>query len=65
MSAMLISSAATFFATFPRSIDQIQGGYTALLRAAENGHIDCVRLLIERGANKEAKTSVRCAMHDL
>ncbi len=39
-----------------------QGGFTALLRAASNGHTDCVRLLIERGADKEAKTSVRFVM---
>ncbi len=60
MSAILISYAATFLLRF-----RVQGGYTALLRAAENGHTDCVRLLIERGANKEAKTSVRCVMHDI
>jgi hypothetical protein len=39
-----------------------QGGFTALLRAASNGHTDCVRSLIERGADKEAKTSVRFVM---
>jgi ankyrin repeat protein len=36
-----------------------QGGYTALMWAAGNGHADCVRLLIDAGADKEAKDHVR------
>ncbi len=36
-----------------------QGGYTALICAAIHGHADCVSLLIDAGANKEAKTNVR------
>jgi ankyrin repeat protein len=36
-----------------------QNGYTALMLAAENGHIDCVRLLVDAGAGKEAKSTVR------
>ena len=29
--------------------------FTVLMRAAEKGHTDCVRLLIDGGAKKEAK----------
>ena len=36
-----------------------QLGFTALIRAAECGHVDCVRLLIDAGADKEAKNEVR------
>ena len=37
----------------------IQTGRTALLAAAEAGHTDCVRLLLEAGADTEAKDKVR------
>ena len=37
---------------------QAQDGYTALIRAGREGHLDCVRLLIESGADKEAKHEV-------
>ena len=36
-----------------------QTGRTALIEAAASGRADCVRLLIEAGADKEAKTNVR------
>ncbi len=36
-----------------------QDGCTALLRAAESGHADCVRLLLDAGADKNAKNRVR------
>ncbi len=36
-----------------------QSGYTALIRATENGHVDCVRLLLDAGADKNAKDVVR------
>jgi hypothetical protein len=29
------------------------------MRAADNGHADCVRLLIDAGADKDAKDNVR------
>ena len=32
---------------------------TALICAAENGHSNCVRLLLDAGADKEAKDVVR------
>jgi hypothetical protein len=35
-----------------------QDGRTALMRAANNGHADCVRLLLDAGANKNAKDRV-------
>lgn len=36
-----------------------QDGCTPLLRAAQNGQLEVVRLLLERGADKEAKDKVR------
>jgi ankyrin repeat protein len=36
-----------------------QGGWTALILAAWNGHADCVRLLIDAGAGKDARNNVR------
>ncbi len=40
-------------------IGTLQYGSTALIWAAEKGFVDCVRLLIDAGANKDAKGSVR------
>ena len=37
----------------------LQDGSTALICSALCGHADCVRLLLDSGASKEAKTSVR------
>ncbi len=39
-----------------------QRGYTGLHRAALNGHTDCLRLLMEAGANKDASDQV-CVQH--
>jgi ankyrin repeat protein len=36
-----------------------QYGKTALMLAAEDGHADCVLLLIDAGADTEARTPVR------
>jgi hypothetical protein len=36
-----------------------QIGMTVLMCAADHGHADCARLLIDIGADKEAKTTVR------
>jgi hypothetical protein len=36
-----------------------QCGETALMCAAENGRTDCARLLLDAGADKEAKQIVR------
>jgi hypothetical protein len=36
-----------------------QGGWTALIWAAWNGRADCVRLLIDAGADMETKNHVR------
>ena len=38
---------------------QTQGGSTALIRAAHEGRTDCVRLLLEAGAEKDAQNYVR------
>jgi hypothetical protein len=35
--------------------------FTALIRAAQAGHADCVRLLLDVGADKDAKEYVRAA----
>ena len=40
-----------------------QDGSTALIRAAAKGHPECVRLLLEAGADTEAKICVRSMMH--
>jgi hypothetical protein len=34
-------------------MSKTQCGSTALIRAAENGHTECVRLLLAGGANKD------------
>ena len=36
----------------------IQEGYTALIRAADNGKTECVRLLLDGGADENANTEV-------
>ena len=36
-----------------------QYGYTVLILAADHGHADCVRLLLDAGADKNAKGNVR------
>ena len=42
-----------------RLIADSQGGRTALMYAASHGNADCVRLLIDAGADKEVKGNVR------
>ena len=39
-------------------VSYYQYGYTALHWAAQNGHIEVVRLLLDRGANIEARNVV-------
>ncbi len=39
-----------------------QGRRTALTRAAERGRVECVRLLIDAGADKDATTNVRVGL---
>ena len=36
----------------------VQAGWTALIAAAQEGHCDVVRLLLDRGSDLEAKNSV-------
>ena len=38
-----------------------QGRWTALIYAAAEGHADCVRLLLDAGADKDAKDQVRAS----
>jgi hypothetical protein len=42
-----------------KSRDRIQGGPTALIDAAYRGRANYVQLLLEHGADKEAKNNVR------
>jgi hypothetical protein len=55
------AAAASVSAAALRRCGCAQDGYTPLHWAADNGHVACVALLVERGANKDAKTNVRCA----
>jgi hypothetical protein len=41
---------------------KIQGGFTALIQAAYNGHAECVFQLLECGADPDAKSNVRWKM---
>ena len=43
----------------PHTHARAQGGKTALMRAASIGRADCVRLLLDAGADKEARNDVR------
>jgi hypothetical protein len=47
--------------TFGISRARGQFGYTALMKAAEKGHADFARLLLDAGADTEAKTNVRAS----
>jgi ankyrin repeat protein len=40
-------------------VHHTQGGWTALIRAAECGQTECVRLLLVNGADKEIANDVR------
>ncbi len=39
-----------------------QHGSTALMYASQGGHLDCVRLLVDAGADKDAEDNVRDAI---
>ena len=52
----------------PLSLVQLtmfQNGYTALILAAERGKLSCLELLVEKGADLNAKNNVRdeCGAH--
>eukprot|EP01036_Dinobryon_divergens_P031324 gene31324-40699_t len=40
-----------------RAIDLQAGGYTALMRAASHGYVEVVEVLLEKGADRDARTS--------
>jgi ankyrin repeat protein len=44
---------------------QAQNRYSALMLAAKNGHSDSVRLLVESGADTDARCSVRATIVSL
>ncbi len=45
-----------------RARARAQFGQTALILAAGEGHVNCVRLLLDAGADKEAKNVVRAML---
>ncbi len=57
------SSGAFSCASFGRGhmFGRAQWGWTALIVAAEKGRADCARLLLDAGADKEAKDKVRAS----
>jgi ankyrin repeat protein len=46
-----------------RCVGRAQSGKTPLHNAAQNGHASVITLLLECGADKEAKNDVRRAAH--
>ena len=46
-------------------LSKLQYGFTALMCAAEYGRAECVRLLIDAGADKDAKGDVRGSVASL
>jgi ankyrin repeat protein len=55
------AAAASLSAAALRRCGCAQNGMTPLHWAAFKGKVACVALLVERGANKDAKNDVRCA----
>ncbi len=49
--------------TFAALIPRVQDGCTALMHAAAKGHTECVRLLLDDGADKNAQSNVRDLSH--
>ena len=46
-------------------VTMFQNGFTALMNAAAGGHLSCLELLVEKGADLNAKDNVRdeCGGH--
>ena len=53
------TGAASFDTTVLHCTDLQVGDWTPLNHAARNGRLECVRLLLEKGADTEAKEKVR------
>ena len=57
---MLVAAAERFTHVAAHCV-RAQFGCTALMEAARNGHADCARLLLDAGADKNAKDEVRAS----
>lgn len=57
-----LCSATGVVATLSHTLFAPQSGWGALLWAASNGHVDAIALLLDRGANAEAKDDVRLSV---
>jgi hypothetical protein len=57
VSCVLCALAAALCIACPEFDSKV--GLTALMRATAEGHADCVRLLLDASADKEAKDNVR------
>ena len=43
----------------------LQDGYTALMRASHEGHVECVTLLLDEGASADLSDKVRAGSHQV
>ena len=43
----------------------LQDGVTALMRASRRGHIECVKLLLDKGARADLSDKVRAGSHQV
>ncbi len=53
-----ITSSASMLQPHPQTTHVLQDGWTPLFVAAQNGHLEVVRLLLDKGANMEAANNV-------
>ena len=43
----------------------LQRGYTALMMASSGGHVECVKLLLDKGASADLSDMVRAGSHQV
>ena len=48
----------SFARTYHRQLDNVQGGFSALIYAAESGHKEVVEVLLSRGADVDLQSEV-------